>query len=402
MAVFIYKAKKGPDETVDGRIEADSRVVALARLDALGLSPISLDMDGSLDHLGRVRRGRIPARDITVFTRQLAGLLRAGVPILRALTTIQQQSSNPAFKAVVDTIVSAIRDGSTLSETLGRSPHLFSELYVNMVRAGESVGVLDEMLLRLAEAREREDELRGRVLAAIAYPALVLGIGAASVFVILTFFLPRIVHLFDGMHTVLPLPTRVVMAVSGVFANWWGWLLAGGAAAGWGIYRLARTRHGRLAFDAFVLRLPVAGRFALDTDLVRFCRTLALLLAGGVPIERALALSAKTLVNRRLQEAVGQVGDDTVRRGASLADGFRRRPEIPLFLTNMMAVGEEAGRLDESLQEAAAFYQRELERDLRLMTTLLEPALILLVGAVVGFIIFAMLLPIFQIGQGLH
>ena len=138
MAVFIYKAKKGPDETVDGRIEADSRVVALARLDALGLSPISLDMDGSLDHLGRVRRGRIPARDITVFTRQLAGLLRAGVPILRALTTIQQQSSNPAFKAVVDTIVSAIRDGSTLSETLGRSPHLFSELYVNMVRAGES------------------------------------------------------------------------------------------------------------------------------------------------------------------------------------------------------------------------------------------------------------------------
>ena len=402
MAVFIYKAKKGPDETVDGRIEADSRVVALARLDALGLSPISLDMDGSLDHLGRVRRGRIHARDITVFTRQLAGLLRAGVPILRALTTIQQQSSNPAFKAVVDTIVSAIRDGSTLSETLGRSPHLFSELYVNMVRAGESVGVLDEMLLRLAEAREREDELRGRVLAAIAYPALVLGIGAASVFVILTFFLPRIVHLFDGMHTVLPLPTRVVMAVSGVFANWWGWLLAGGAAAGWGIYRLARTRHGRLAFDAFVLRLPVAGRFALDTDLVRFCRTLALLLAGGVPIERALALSAKTLVNRRLQEAVSQVGEDAVRRGASLADGFRRRPEIPLFLTNMMAVGEEAGRLDESLQEAAAFYQRELERDLRLMTTLLEPALILLVGAVVGFIIFAMLLPIFQIGQGLH
>ena len=204
------------------------------------------------------------------------------------------------------------------------------------------------------------------------------------------------------MHTVLPFPTRVVMAVSGVFANWWGWLLAGGAVIGWALYRYARTRGGRLAFDAFVLRLPVAGRFALDTDLVRFCRTLALLLAGGVPIERALALSAKTLVNRRLQQAVTEVGDDTVKRGASLADGFRRRPEIPLFLTNMMAVGEEAGRLDESLQEAAAFYQRELERDLRLMTTLLEPALILLVGAVVGFIIFAMLLPIFQIGQGLH
>lgn len=402
MAVFVYKAKKGPGETVDGRIEADSRVVALARLDALGLSPISLDVDEFAGRQGRIRHGRVPARDITIFTRQLAGLLRAGVPILRALTTIQQQSANPAFRAIVDDIVATVRDGSMLSEALGRRPAFFPELYVNMVRAGESVGALEEMLLRLAEARERDDELRGRVLAAVAYPALVLGIGAASVFVILAFFLPRILHLFDGMNTVLPWPTRMVMAVSGVFAHGWGWFLAGGAAAGWGLYRYARTRRGRLAIDAFVLRLPVAGRFALDTDLVRFSRTLALLLAGGVPIERALTLSAKTLVNRRLQEAVIQVGDDTVRRGASLADGFRRRPEIPLFLTNMMAVGEEAGRLDESLQEAAAFYQRELERDLRLMTTLLEPALILLVGAVVGFIIFAMLLPIFQIGQGLH
>lgn len=402
MAVFVYKAKKGPDQTVDGRIDADSRVVALARLDALGLSPISLEVENSAGHRGRGRRRRVPVRDITVFTRQLAGLLRAGVPILRALTTIQQQSSNPAFRGVVDGIVDTVRDGSMLSEALGRYPALFPELYVNMVRAGESVGALEEMLLRLAEARERDDELRGRVLTAVAYPALVLGIGAASVFVILTFFLPRILHLFDGMNTVLPLPTRIVMAVSGVFAHSWGWLLAGSAAVGWGLYRYARTRHGRLAIDAAVLRLPLAGRFALDTDLVRFSRTLALLLAGGVPIERALALSAKTLVNRRLREAVTQVGEDTITRGASLADGFRRRPEIPPFLTNMMAVGEEAGRLDESLQEAAAFYQRELERDLRLMTTLLEPALILLVGAVVGFIIFAMLLPIFQIGQGLH
>ena len=402
MAVFVYKAKKGPEQTVDGRIEADSRTAALARLDALGLSPILLEVAGAVDHQGRVRRGRINARDITVFTRQLAGLLRAGVPILRALTTIQQQSANPAFRVVVDDIVATVRDGSMLSQALGRFPALFSELYVNMARAGESVGVLDEMLLRLAEARERDDELRGRVLAAVAYPALVLGIGAASVFVILAFFLPRILHLFDGMNTVLPLPTRMVMAVSGVFAQWWGWLLTASVAAGWGLFRYARTRRGRLARDAVVLRLPVAGRFALDTDLVRFSRTLALLLAGGVPIERALTLGAKTLVNRRLQEAGIQVGEDTGRRVASLADGFRRRPEIPLFLTNMMAVGEEAGRLDESLQEAAAFYQRELERDLRLMTTLLEPALILLVGAVVGFIIFAMLLPIFQIGQGLH
>lgn len=402
MSVFVYKAKKGPGETVDGRIEADSRTVALARLDALGLSPISLELVGMPHGGGRRARGRASGRDVTIFTRQLAGLLRAGVPILRALATIQQQSGNAAFKAILDEMVGSVRDGRMLSETLQRFPALFPELYVNMVHAGESAGLLDEMLLRLAEAREREDELRGKVLGAVAYPVLVLSIGAVSVFVILSFFLPRITHLFEGMNQVLPLPTRMVMAVSGVFAAGWGWLLAAFVLAAFVLQRYVRSPGGRLTVDALVLRLPVVGRFALDTDLVRFSRTLALLLAAGIPIERALALSAKTLLNRRLQEAVHQVGDATVRRGASLAEGFRQRPEIPVFLTNMMAVGEEGGRLDESLQEAASFYQRELERDLRLMTTLLEPVLILVVGLVVGFIIFAMLLPIFQIGQGLR
>jgi type II secretory pathway component PulF len=404
MSVFVYKAKKGPGVTVDGQIEADSRTVALARLDALGLSPISLELMTSPGRNGVSRRGRgrVSSRDITVFTRQLAGLLRAGVPILRALATIQQQSGKTSFRRLLDEMVGSVRDGRMLSETLQRFPALFPELYVNMVHAGESAGLLDEMLLRLGEAREHEDELRGKVMGAVAYPALVLTIGGASVFVILAFFLPRITQLFEGMHQALPLPTRVVMAVSGVFAAAWYWLLAAFVLGAFVLYRYVRSPRGRLTVDALVLRLPVVGRFALDTDLVRFSRTLALLLAAGIPIERALTLSAKTLLNRRLQESVCQVGDATVRRGTSLAEGFRQRPEIPVFLTNMMAVGEEGGRLDESLQEAASFYQRELDRDLRLMTTLLEPVLILVVGLAVGFIIFAMLLPIFQIGQGLR
>lgn len=403
MPVFAYKAKKGPGQTVDGRIEADSQVAALARLDALGLSPILLEpATGAVQSDGRRPIRRIAARDVTVFTRQLAGLLRAGVPILRALLTIQQQSGNAAFRAVLDAIVSAVQDGRMLSETLAGYPALFPELYVNMVRAGESAGMLDEMLLRLAEARERDDELRGKVVAAVAYPALVLAIGALSVFVILAFFMPRIAHLFDGLHVTLPLATRLVLALSGVLAQGWGWLVAACLIAGLVAYRVLRSPAGRLALDAAILRLPIAGRFALDTDLVRFSRTLALLISAGIPIERALALSEKTLLNRQLRQAVAAVERDTVQRGASLADGFRRRPEFPAFLTNMMAVGEEGGRLDESLLEAASFYQRELDRDLRLMTTLMEPALILLVGLVVGFIIFAMLLPIFQIGQGLR
>lgn len=402
MPTFFYKAKQGPEKTVEGEIVAESRPAAMARLERMGCSPFSLEeVTGGRRATVRPRR-RIRGRDITIFTRQLAGLLRAGVPILRALTTIQQQTENAAFQAIVLDIASAVRDGRTLSESLARHPVLFPELFVNMVRSGESAGMLDEILMRLAEARESDDELRARVTGAIAYPALVLAVGIVSVFVILTFFLPKIMHLFDGMTQKLPLPTRIVMGVSALFAQY-GWLMILGAVlVVWLVWRSLKTEQGRLALDSTLLRLPVIGNFARDTDVVRFARTLSLLVKAGISVDRALALSGNTLMNRKLRAAILAAADETVRQGATIADGFKRRPEIPEFVTNMVAVGEESGHLDEALLEVAAFYQRELDRDLRLVTTLLEPVLILLVGVVVGFIIFAMLLPIFQIGQAIR
>ncbi len=399
MPTFFYKAKQGPDRTVDGEIAAESRQAAIARLERTGLSPFSLEEIAG-DKKEKVRsRGRVRGRDITVFTRQLAGLLRAGVPILRALSTIQQQTENRMFQGAIMEVSAAVRDGRTLSESLSRHPRLFPELYVSMVRAGESAGMLDEILMRLAEARESDDELQSRVIGAIAYPALVLSVGILSVFVILTFFLPRIMHLFDGMSQELPIPTRLVLFVSGVFSRYWPVLLIVAGLLMLLARRQLKSEEGRLALDTSLLKLPVIGNFARDTDVVRFARTLSLLVKAGISVDRALALAANTLANRRLRAAVQAAAAETVRQGATIADGFKRRPEIPEFVTNMVAVGEESGHLDEALSEVASFYQRELDRDLRLVTTLLEPLLILLVGAVVGFIIFAMLLPIFQIGQ---
>jgi type II secretory pathway component PulF len=402
MPTFFYKAKQGPEKTVEGEIVAESRPAAMARLERMGCSPFSLEEVAGRRSATAGARRRIRGRDITIFTRQLAGLLRAGVPILRALTTIQQQTENAAFQAILLEVSGSVRDGRTLSESLARHPALFPELFVNMVRSGESAGMLDEILMRLAEARESDDELRARVTGAIAYPALVLAVGIVSVFVILTFFLPKIMHLFDGMTQALPLPTRIVMGISGLFSQyWWLMILVVGAGA-WLVWRSLRTPEGRLALDSTLLRLPVIGDFARDTDVVRFARTLSLLVKAGISVDRALALSGNTLVNRKLRAAILAAADETVRQGATIADGFRRRPEIPAFVTNMVAVGEESGHLDEALLEVAAFYQRELDRDLRLVTTLLEPVLILVVGVVVGFIIFAMLLPIFQIGQAVR
>lgn len=400
MPVYFYKAKQGPERTVEGELNAENHASAVAKLEHLGYSPLFLEeVTGGGKRPVHPKRHRVRGREITVFTRQLAGLLRAGVPILRALTTIQQQTENVSFQIVVRDIVTAVRDGRTLSESLARTPALFPDLYVNMVRSGESAGMLDEILLRLAEARESDDELKARVISAIAYPALVLGVGVVSVFVILAFFLPRIVHLFDGMAQVLPLPTRMVLAVSSVFSDYWGWLIM---VAGLAVFlgnRFLKTDAGRLALDGYVLKLPVIGNFARDTDVVRFARTLSLLVKAGISVDKALALAGNTLSNRRLRDSIVAAAEETVRQGATIADGFKRRPMIPEFVTNMVAVGEESGRLDEVLLEVAAFYQRELDRDLRLVTTLLEPILILLVGVVIGFIIFAMLLPIFQIGQ---
>ena len=400
MPLFHYRAKQGPDKTVEGDLTAESRSAAMIRLERMGMSPFSLEqVAGERRGKRGSRKGRVPSREITVFTRQLAGLLRAGVPILRALGTIQQQTANAALQTVVMEIAGSIRDGRTLSESLARYPALFPELTVNMVRSGESAGMLDEILMRLAEARESDDELRSRVLSAIAYPALVLAVGAVSVFVILTFFLPRIMHLFEGMAQALPLPTRIVLAASSGLSHYWGGLVVLGGAGLLLLRRYLKTDAGRMSVDGWLLRIPVLGAFARDTDLVRFARTLSLLVRAGIPVERALALAGATLTNRRLRVAVTAAAAETVSQGALIADGFRRRPDIPAFVTNMVAVGEESGRLDDTLLEVAAFYQRELDRDLRLVTTLLEPLLILLVGVVVGFIIFAMLLPIFQIGQ---
>lgn len=400
MPTYFYRAKRGPDRTEEGEIEAESRPGAMVRLERMGYSLLSLEeRAGSVQASARKSGGRIRTRDITVFTRQLAGLLRAGVPILRALTTIQQQTDNAALQSVIMAITASVRDGRTLSESLARTPALFPDLYVNMVKAGESAGMLDEILMRLAEARENDDELRSKVASAIAYPAFVVGVGALSVFVILTFFLPRIVHIFDGMNQVLPWPTRVVLAVSGLFSHYWPVLVIAAGLAALALRRHWGSEAGRLALDSAVLGLPVVGAFARDTDIVRFARTLSLLIKAGIPVDRALTLAANTLTNRKLRADMTAAAGETVRQGSTVADGFRRRPGIPEFVTNMVAVGEESGHLDESLLEVAAFYQRELDRDLRLVNTLLEPVLILLVGTVVGFIIFAMLLPIFQIGQ---
>jgi type II secretory pathway component PulF len=336
---------------------------------------------------------------LLTFTRQLAGLLKTGVPILRALRTLREQTSDRRMIRMVSELEDRVRNGVMLSDALSAFPRIFPPLFVGMIRAGEAGGAVDEILRRLAQAQEDEDEVRGKVQAALAYPGLVLFLGIVSVVVLLTYFMPKIAELFVHSPQALPWPTRFLIGASAVLVRHGIWVLLGVMVLGVAAMGIWRSAAGRQTVDRILLRLPVIGRFLRDADLARLARTLALLIETGVPIQRALDLSAGALRNSVLRQDIGAVSRNTVQQGGTLAAGLKQQPRIPLFLTHLVAVGEESGRMEEALTEAARFYNLELTTGVRLITNLLEPLLILLVGAVVGFVIFAALLPIFEVGQ---
>ena len=400
MKQYVYKAKDGPDRVVEGKLLAESRSAAVARIGEMGLSPIWVALEGEEPGTpaGGTDRG-IRTRDVNVLTRQLASMLKAGVPILRALATVQEQTRSVRLQRVVADLALAVRDGGMLSEAMQRHPAVFPGLYVNIVRAGESGGVLDQMLLWLAESRELEEEVTGRVRAAATYPVFILGVGVLSVFLMMSFFLPRILAILQHTRQVLPLPTRILMAVSGFFAHSWYWILLFAAILALLVYRWIVSERGRMAWARLSLRLPLVGPLVRESDLARFGRTLGLLLRTGIPIDRALDLSGATMRNAALHEDLRWIRSETVEKGMPLSHGLRRSRHFPLFVANMVAVGEETGNMEDTLAEMASFYQRDLDRQIKTVTSLLEPVLILAVGLVVGFIIFAALLPVFQIGQ---
>ena len=399
MPRYRYKAKEGPDKTVERELVADSQAAAVARIESLGLIPVWVREAGRgvRTVAGRPSSRGISRGDVTIFTRQFASMVHAGVPILRALHSIHEQTENPRFQAVVAALENAIRDGAMLSEALRPYPLLFPELYVNMVASGEAGGVLDTMLYRLADAREQEDESRRRVQAAMAYPTLVAVTGVVTVLVLLIFFMPRVMALFD-QYANLPLPTRMLLGTSGFLSAHWHWLAMGIGLVLVVFQRLAAMDRGRLLVDSLKLRLPLLGRFLRDVELARFARVFALLIDAGIPIDTVLQLSAKSVRNAVLRRELDGVRARTVQQGLALSDGLKASGFFPSFVGNMLAVGEETGRIDDALNEVAQFYEQSVQRQSRMAVSLLEPILLLVVGCVVGFIVFAMLMPIFEMG----
>ena len=402
MPRFTYRAKDQSLNVVEGTIEADSEAAALSRLGGEGVFPISIAElgAGATSPLTALPR-RISPRLLAYATHQLADLLGGGLPLLNALTLLAKQTEHPGLRRVIDSLAGAVRDGRALSEALGDHPRVFPPLYRSMVRAGEVGGGLEAALNRLAEVGEHEAELRSQLLSASAYPLFVFCVAILMCTFLMGYVIPTLSLVLLETGQLLPLPTRLLLAVSRLFTDWWWALTAAILLLVWGGRRWYASAAGRAAVDQALITLPGVGSLMRRLETGRFTRNLSVMLGQGVPILQSLEVAAGNIGNAVLGRAIGRVRD-AVRDGSSLAQALAATRQFPVFVSNMVAVGEESGTVDAALMKVATAYERELDRTLRTATTILEPVLLVAVGGIVMFIVLAMVLPVFQIGLGVQ
>jgi len=403
MPTFIYKAKKGLKETIEGIIEAESRDAAASILSNSGLVPISLELKSSPKKqqqqvsspiLGFKKLG---LKELTIFTQQLRTLLRSKVELLSSLNVIYKQTDNPKLKTIILDVHNSVKDGGTFSEGLSKFPDFFPVIYINIIKAGEASGKLDESLSRLSEFLEKEQDLKMKIKTALAYPVMMVMVGVGTIFVLFSFVIPKLMVIFTDFQADLPLPTLVLLKISNVMNRGWPLIIIFLAT----LIFFARKKNffaSSRSIDLIKTRLPVLGELAHKQAIARFANTLALLLHSGVPIFQSLQIAIPTLENRIFIQQL-EVVHKEVLSGATLASSLKKVAFIPPFIIHMITVGEEGGRLEEVLVEIASTYTSESEAILKIITSLLEPLVILCLGLVLGFIIMAMLLPIFQINM---
>ncbi|NJR78323.1 type II secretion system inner membrane protein GspF [Sphingomonas corticis] len=401
MADFDYLAIDTRGAETRGHVAAASIDAARAALDRRRLYVVRIEPGAAPAARGRplfgldLARRKMSGKQLTLFTRQLATLSRVS-PLEESLRTITRQTEQEHVRTIVAAVHAAVVEGRRLADAMAREPRSFPPLYRAMVAAGESSGTLPTILERLSVLLERQAEIRGKLLTAMAYPTILAVVAMGVVIALMAFVVPQVVEQFDTVGQELPLLTRLVIALSALITGWW-WLillLVGLAAmAGWAALRQPPVR---LAFDTWLLRVPLLGRLLRDLHAARMARTLSTMVASRLPLLEGLNLTAGTIHNRRLKAASDEI-TDAIRGGGSLSSAMRRTAVFPPLLVYLTASGEAAGRLDEMLERAADYLEREFDRFTATAMSLLEPAIIVVMGAVVATIVLSILLPILQL-----
>jgi type IV pilus assembly protein PilC len=402
MPVFRYAARSASGDNVTGTLSAASQAEALGQLRAQNLNVVSLREElrrrgFTLFGGGRIR-ARVSTDDMVLFTRQLSTMISAGIPLLEALEILAEQVDNKGFSSVIGQCVEKVRAGSDLSAALGDYPGVFPAIYVNMIRAGEASGQLDEILNRLAEYQEAAARLRREIRAAMTYPCISLTMIVSIAMFLMLFIVPKFKEIYDGLDVPIPRLTQVTMATAMTLRThfWEGFLGLVGAVVAFILY--SRTEFGGRQLDWVKLQLPVFGPLFRKVALSRFSRTFATLIRSGVPILGALDIVAGTAGNRIVADAVASARE-SVRQGESLAKPLSESPVFPPMVTRMIAIGERSGALEQLLLKISQFYDEQVEATVESLTSLIEPIMIAFMGVIVGSIVLSVFLPIFRLQQ---
>jgi type IV pilus assembly protein PilC len=398
MALYTYRALDQQGEVVQDKTEGSGTMAVAHELRQQGLLVIDIKEQSvaQKDILAPFKGIRL--KDLVVFSRQLATMINAGLPIVRALYVLSEQTENPKLQEVVVEVRKDVEAGLSLSEALEKHPKAFSRLYVEMIKAGEIGGILDGVLLRIADQLERDQDLRRKIRAALTYPVAVLVLAILVTSFMLIFIVPVFANIYEDLGGTLPLPTRICMIISSILTSFWGVLVY--AAMGLGVYlffRWKKTERGRKVWGRVVLRIPAKiGEVVQKAVLARFARTLGTLSAAGVPILQAIEITATSSGNWVVENALLK-SRDAIREGRPIYKPLEEEPVFPPMVTRMIAVGEETGDIDGMLAKIAEFYESEVDAAVKSLTAIIEPIMVVVIGSIVGAIVISMYLPMFMI-----
>lgn len=400
MPTYSYQAKTFQGKIINGSIDADNESEARVKIRAKKLIPVKIGVGGFAakpvkQTLGRITSGRAKSKDLQVFTRQLSVLISSGVPLVQALEVLSQSPRGKALDTALERIVADISEGKKLGTSFATHPGVFNKFYVNMLIAGEEGGVLDQVLKRLAEYIEKSVKLQRKIRGAMTYPVVVLFISLCVVMGLLLFVIPKFVEIFKDSGQQVPPLTLFVIDLSNFVVNYWYVIIGGIIAAISFVRTYYNTAQGREVIDKQLIRVPVFGDFIIKSSMAKFSRTLATLLTAGVSIMDALEISAHTSGNSLIEKALLN-SRSSVARGKLLSLPLAQETFIPHMVTQMIAVGEQTGALDEMLNKVADFYEDEVEVAVSSITSLMEPLMIVVLGGIIAFFVVAMYLPIFN------
>jgi type IV pilus assembly protein PilC len=391
MPTFTYTARDARGDLKTATIDANTREDVVAQLRRMRMTVVKIEDSARTP---KKKPGSVKMRDIVIFTRQFSTMINAGLPLVQALDILAKQSENKALQAVTREVVFDVESGKTVADALRKHPKAFSDLYVNMVAAGEAGGILDTILMRLAVFMEKNDALVRKVKGAMIYPAVISTVAASAIAILLIFVIPTFQRMFGDAGIELPLPTKIVITASLLLQSYWWAVIAAGIGGAFLFRRYYKTDGGRLRVDRLMLRAPVLGDVLRKSAVSRFTRTLGTLISSGVSILDGLEITARTAGNRVIQDAIME-SRTSIAGGDTISDPLAKSNVFPPMVISMIAVGEQTGGLDEMLSKIADFYDEEVDAAVAGLLSLMEPMMIVFLGGVVGGMIVAMYLPIF-------